>query len=113
MFACTGLVVEIIIYTLAELTSLGESTICVITIEVCQAIVATLWEGEVALHFPKSIEEYQQAMELMVQKWQFPFAFGAVDRCDIPIHCPPGGAESSKEFHNFNDFYSVNIDGYR
>ena len=94
-------------YTLAELTGLRESTICVITIEVCQAIVETLWEDEVSVYFPKSIEEYRQAMELMDQEWQFPFAFGAVDGCHISIRCPPGGAESAKEFHNFKNFYSV------
>ena len=94
-------------YTIAELTGLGESTICSITIEVCQAIVESFWEKEVSIYFPETIEQFREAMELMDEEWQFPFAFGAVDGCHISIRCPPGGAEAAKEYHNFKNFYSV------
>ena len=39
--------------------------------------------------------------------WQFRFCFGAVDGCHIPIKCPAGGLEANKEYHNFENFYSV------
>ena len=41
--------------------------------------------------------------------WQFPFCWGALDGCHIPIKCPAGGAEACKEYHNFKKFYSVVI----
>ena len=38
----------------------------------------------------------------MEEFWQFPCCWAAVDHCHIPIKCPPGGQEASKEYHNFN-----------
>ena len=35
------------------------------------------------------------------------YYFAAVDGCQIPIKCPPGGNEASKEYHNFKEFYSL------
>ncbi len=32
---------------------------------------------------------------------------GAIDGCHIPMKCPKGGAESSKEYHNFKKLYSI------
>jgi len=43
----------------------------------------------------------------MDEEWQFPYAFGAVDGCHLPIKCPPGGSKAAKEYHNFKNFYSV------
>ena len=39
--------------------------------------------------------------------WHFPTAFGGVDGCHISLKCPHGGNEPSKEYYNFNNFYSV------
>lgn len=94
-------------YTLAELSGLGEATICLIVIEVCQVMVHTFWMEEVSNLFPENQEELNRAMELMDEEWQFPCAYAAIDGCHIPIRCPPGGAEAAKEFHNFKNFYSV------
>ena len=94
-------------YTLAELSGLGEATICLLVIEVCQIIVHTFWVDEVSNLFPQNQEELNRAMELMDEEWQFPCAYAAIDGCHIPIRCPPGGAEAAKEFHNFKNFYSV------
>ena len=94
-------------YTLAELSGLGEATICLIVIEVCQVMVHTFWMEEVSNLFPQNQEELNKAMELMDEEWQFPCAYAAIDGCHIPIRCPPGGAEAAKEFHNFKNFYSV------
>ena len=43
----------------------------------------------------------------MEQSWQFCYAFAAIDGCHLPIKCPPGGRESTKEYHNFKEFFSV------
>ncbi len=43
----------------------------------------------------------------MDEEWQSPSAYAAIDGGHIPICCLPGGAESTKEFHNFKNFYSI------
>ena len=35
----------------------------------------------------------------------------ALDGCHIPIKCPKGGPEASKEYHNFKNFYSIVLMG--
>ena len=47
----------------------------------------------------------------MEQMWQFPCCWSAIDGCHISIKCPPGGLESSKEYHNFKNFYSIVLMG--
>ena len=39
--------------------------------------------------------------------WQFPFAWGAIDGCHIPVKCPPSGLQACKKYHNFKNFYSI------
>ena len=56
---------------------------------------------------PKSDEDFKEKILDMEELWQFPFSWGAVDGCHIPIKCPPGGNEACKEYHNFKNFYSV------
>ena len=46
-------------------------------------------------------------MKEMNDRWQFPFCRIAIDGCHILIKCPPGGAASCKEYHNFKNCYSV------
>ena len=43
----------------------------------------------------------------MEMLWQFPSCLGAIDGCDIPIQCPPGGLKACKEYHNFKNLYSI------
>lgn len=43
----------------------------------------------------------------MEELWQFPCCWSAVDGCHLPIKCPPGGMEASKEYHNYKNFYSI------
>lgn len=43
----------------------------------------------------------------MEQLWQFPYAWAAIDGCQLPLKCPAGGAELRKEYHNFKNFYSI------
>ena len=47
----------------------------------------------------------------MEEMWQFPCCWAAIDGCHISIKCPPGGLESSKEYHNFKNFYSIVLMG--
>ena len=56
---------------------------------------------------PKTDNEFRDKILDMEELWQFPFSWAAVDGCDIPMKCPPGGANAKKEYHNFKSFYSV------
>ena len=95
------------LYTIAEMTGLGTSTICSIVSEISQLIVDTFWDSEVDRHMPKNKDEFCQRVNEMQELWQFPCCWCALDGCHIPIKCPPGGLESSKEYHNFKNFYSI------
>lgn len=90
-------------YALAEQTGLGES------------IVETLWEDEVAIYFPESTEEYQQAISkqwdgwiksgnshLLLEQWRdviFPFVVHQVVQSQL------------RNFTTLKNFFS-HIDGY-
>ncbi|XP_057310528.1 uncharacterized protein LOC130648493 [Hydractinia symbiolongicarpus] len=89
------------------MTGYAESTISCITKEVCQEIVEVLWQDNVTAMFLKNKGEFRQALIDMEAKWQFQFAFSAIDRSHLPIKCPPGGLEAMKQYHNFKNFYSV------
>ena len=95
------------LYSIAEMTELGVSTICCIVSKVANAVVETLWESEVTTYMPKSEIDFYQKISEMEQMWQFPCCWGAIDGCHVPIKCPPGGAKSCKEYHNFKNFYSI------
>ena len=94
-------------FTIAEMTGLGVSTVCGVVSEVCGAIVDNLWKDCVQQHFPTSEAQYKEKVLDMEQLWQFPYAWGAIDGCHLPLKCPAGGAESRKEYHNFKNFYSI------
>ena len=87
--------------------TLGVSTVHEIVTQVCQSIVENLWEDCVKKHMPCTEEDFKDKMKEMNERWQFPFCWAAIDGCHIPIKCPPGGAASCKEYHNFKNFYSV------
>ena len=96
------------LYTIAELFGVGLATIHVIVKEVCEAIVKNLWRKAVTNHFPTTSEQdFTEAMVDMNQLWQFPWCWGAIYGCHIPIQCPPGGEEACKEYHNFKNFFSI------
>ena len=93
------------LYTIAELFGQGVATVHCVIEDVCEAIVKNLWMESVQKHFPANEQEFTEAMVEMEALWQFPCCWGAVDRCHIPIQCPPGGAQASKEYHNFKNFF--------
>ena len=51
------------------------------------------------------MEELKTTMVDMESKWQFPFAFSAIDGSNLSIKCPKGGSYESREtiqqFKNF------------
>ena len=99
------------LFTISELTGYGVSTICGIVNEVAAALVNNLSNDAVLCHFPRDIERLKSCMAEMESEWQFPCCFGALDGCHIPIKCPKGGPEASKEYHNFKNFYSIVLMG--
>ena len=99
------------LFTISEMTGLGTPTVCNIVIEVSRAIIENLWEESVGRHWPKTEAEFLEKMIEMESMWQFPFCFGGVDGCHIPIRCPSGGREANKEYHNFKNFYSIVLMG--
>lgn len=94
-------------YTIAEMVGVGEGTVCVVVMEVCDALIKRLWASEVSSLFPETVDDFKEAMITMEEHWQFPCCFGAINGCHIPIKCPPGGQQSQKEHHNFKGFYSI------
>ena len=94
-------------FTVAEMMGIGESTVISIVNEVCEAIIVNLWEESVTEHFPNNQECFNAACDVMNSEWQFCYAFSAIDGSHVPIKCPPGGAESMKQYHNFKNFYSI------
>ena len=94
-------------YTIAQMAGLDASTVHEIVTQVFRLIVEHLWEECVMKHMPCTEQEFKQKMKEMNDKWQFPFYWAAIDGCHIPIKCPPGGAASCREYHNFKNVYSV------
>ena len=47
------------IYTIAELTGLGSSSVSNTVTEICEAIVEVLWKDHVDKHFPKITDDYK------------------------------------------------------
>ena len=94
-------------YTIAEMLGLGVATVCLIVKEVTEAIIANLWDLSVEQHMPKTKEDFEKRILDMEELWQFPFCWGSIDGCHIPIKCPSGGLEACKEYHNYKNFYSV------
>ena len=62
-------------YTHAELSGLGEASICLIVIDVHQP-------------FPTKSSRNNNAMELMDEEWQFPCAYAAIDVFSYPNLLP-------------------------
>lgn len=95
------------LYTIAEMSGLGVSTVSLIVREVCQVLVDHLWNETVSNHMPKTREDFKRKILDMEEFWQFPCCWAAIDGCHIPMKCPPGGLEACKEYHNFKNFYSI------
>ena len=67
--------------------------------------------NSVVNHFPKNEQTFREKMLDMEEMWQFPCCWSAIDGCHISIKCPPGGLESSKEYHNFKNIFSIVLMG--
>ena len=86
-------------------TSMAQSTVCCIVIEVSELITEMLREEHVEKLFPNTVKEFKTAMVDMKLEWQFPFAFSGIDGCHLPIKCPKGGSEAIKQYYNFKNIY--------
>ena len=64
-----------------------------------------MWD--VAVYFPTTETDYTNLVNDFQKLPQFPYCFGAIGGCHIPIKCPSGGQESAKEYRNFKDLYSI------
>ena len=93
-------------YTISELTGVGEASVCNIVVEVSEALVSEFWNEKVKSYFPNTDEKFRKSVADFEVFWQYGFTFGAIDGCHLPMKCPPGGRESMKEHHNFKGFYS-------
>ena len=93
------------------MSGLGITTIQHIVVEVCEAIVVHLCQDTLSGHFPSSEQQMREKIIDMEELWQFHCCWAAVDGCHISIKCPDGGAEAAKEYHNFNNFYSIVLMG--
>ena len=84
-------------------------TVCMIVNEVCTAIVEDLWDEFVASFLPNTNDEFMDRLSEFGSEWQFPYAFSAIDGSHLPSRCPAGGAESMKQYFNFQNkgFYSI------
>ena len=72
---------------------------CSIVQEVCRALVENLWTDTISALMLKLEEQFREKILDMEEMWQFPCCWSAIDGCHIPIKCPPGGQEASKEYH--------------
>ena len=43
----------------------------------------------------------------MEELWQLPCTWAALDGCNIPMKCPPGGLSAYKDYHHFKNFYLI------
>ena len=56
---------------------------------------------------PRSEAEFKKKIIDMDELWQFPYCWAGIAGCHIPMKCPPRALQSSKEYHNFKNFYSI------
>ena len=47
----------------------------------------------------------------MEELWQFPCCWAAINGFPIPLKCPNGGLAACKEYHNFENLYSIVLMG--
>ena len=87
--------------TISHLFGVGVSTVCVITHEVCEAIVTVL--GGTYIRVPQG-NDIEKVVDGFISRWQFPQCAGAVDGTHIPILAP---AENHTDYFNRKGFHSI------
>ena len=45
----------------------------------------------------------------MDPEWQFLFTFADINGSHFPMKCPPGDSDATKQYHNFQNFYSITL----
>ncbi|XP_067148208.1 uncharacterized protein [Apteryx mantelli] len=87
--------------SVASQFGVGKSTVGLVVMEVCDAILKVVYPRVVAM---KNVPEIRAAF----QKMGFPNCAGAIDATHVPIVCPPEGAN---EYANCNGYYSLVLQG--
>ena len=91
--------------TLGHLFGIGRSTACLITKEVCEAVVEHLMPKYIRL--PQG-EDFRQVVDGFHDRWGFPQVGGAIDGSHIPIVAPP---EHHCDYFNRKGWHSVIMQG--
>ena len=80
----------------------GESTLCDIIHQTCDAIWVAL--NEKYLKCPTSTEDWKSIAVEFFEQWNFPHCVGALDGKHIAINCPPNAGST---YYNYKGFHSV------
>ena len=91
--------------TIGHLFGVSKSTVCIVTKEVCAAIVRVLLSKYIKLPTGEGLKEVVDGFE---HKWGFPQCAGAVDGTHIPIVSPD---ECPADYFNRKGWHSVIMQG--
>ena len=69
------------LYTIAEMSGLGVSTVSLIVREVCQVLVDHLWNVTLSSHMLKTREDFKRKILDLKEFWHFPCCWAAKGGC--------------------------------
>ena len=95
-------------YRIAEMVG----TVSSIVEEVSQVPVNHLWNDCVSVHMPDSTEAFKDKILDIGEFWQFPCCWAAVDGCNVPINCPPGGLPVVQRILQLQKLLLDRVDGH-
>ena len=91
--------------TIGHLFGVSKSTVCLVTKDVCTAIVRVLLPKYIKIPSGDSLKD---VVDGCVHKWEFPPCIGAVDGTHIPIKSPE---ECPADYYNRKGWHSVIMQG--
>ena len=94
------------LYTIAEMSGLGISNVSSIC---CQDLVDHLWNETVSSHVPQTEEGFKQKLSTKNNFGNVLAAEQHYSGCHIPKKNPPKWLQACKEYHNFKNFYSIEL----
>ena len=105
MFYCRFLATGLSASGLAFSFRMGESTVCKIIAETCEALWEVLQPIHMATPNQRSCKEVEEGFRT---KWNFPNCFGCIDGKHVRVKCPK---QSGSEFYNYKQFFSIILQG--
>ena len=69
------------LYTIAEMSGLGASTVSLIVREVCQVLVGHLWNVTLSSHMLKTRKDFKRKILDLKEFWHFPCCWAAKGGC--------------------------------